>query len=178
MNLTTQQIQNIVIDTGVVYVNYGEADGSERLLGPCKGGNSFLVEQEFKEIEYDGIRGKTKGMRRIIRENASLTVRLMDLSQENLKLALAGTNIDEATGAITNGKGSLSDSHYLKNIALVGTTVGGENKIITLYNPLSDNGLTMEMVDKDELAIEIIFAAHYDPVNLESPIYKIEQITA
>lgn len=175
MSLTTQQLQNIIIDTGVVYVNYGEVD--ERLLGPCKGGNSFLVEQEFKDVEYDGRRGKTKGLRRIINENASLKVRLMDLSQDNIKLALAGAKIDAITSAVTNGSRIILDSDYLKNIALVGTTAGGASKVITLYNVLSDNGLAMEMVDKDELAVELNFSAHYDPTNLESPIYKIEEIT-
>lgn len=175
MSLTTEQLQNIVIDTGVVYVNYGELD--EKILGPCKGGNSFLVEQEFKDVEYDGRRGKTKGMRRIINENASLTVRLMDLSQDNIKLALAGANIDGTTKAITNGDRTILDTEYLKNVALVGTTTGGKNKVVTLYNVLSDNGLSMEMVDKDELAVEIIFSAHYDPSDLASPIYKIEEVT-
>ncbi|MTI46664.1 hypothetical protein [Sporosalibacterium faouarense] len=174
MSLSTEQLQNIVIDTGVVYVNYEETD--EKMLGPCKGGNTFLVEQEFKEVEYDGRRGKTKGLRRIINENASLTVRLMDLSQENIKMALAGSNLDEATSAITNGDRTISDSDYLKNIALVGTTTGGKTKVITLFNALSDNGLNMEMVDKDELAVELHFSAHYDPANLESPIYKIEDV--
>lgn len=176
MSLTTAQLQNIIIDTGVVYVNYGEVD--EKLLGPCKGGNSFVVEQEFKEVEYDGRRGKTKGFRRIINENAALTVRLMDLSQDNIMLALAGANIDGTTSAITNGDRTILDTEYLKNIALVGTTTGGASKVITLYNVLSDNGLTMELVDKDELAVELHFSAHYDPTNLASPIYKIEEVVA
>ena len=86
--LTVEQIKNIIIDTGVVYVNYGEI--GERILAPVRGGNQFLVERTIRDIEFDGRRGKTKGMRRIIEENAKLVVGLMDFSMDNLALALAG----------------------------------------------------------------------------------------
>jgi len=92
--LTTEQIENIVIDTGVVYIDYGEV--GERILAPVRGGNQFLVERTFKEIEYDGRKGKTKGMRRIVEENAKLVVALMDLSMDNLALMLAGATYGNA----------------------------------------------------------------------------------
>jgi len=92
--LTTEQIENIVIDAGVVYINYGEI--GERILAPTRGGNGFVVERTIKDILYDGRKGKTKGMRRIIEENAKLTVALMDLSMDNLALALAGATFSNA----------------------------------------------------------------------------------
>jgi len=92
--LTTEQIENIVIDTGVVYVNYGEE--GERILAPVRGGNQFLVERTIRDIEFDGRRGKTKGMRRIVEENAKLVVGLMDISMDNLALALAGATYGNA----------------------------------------------------------------------------------
>ncbi|MDW7673180.1 MAG: hypothetical protein SCK28_01465 [Bacillota bacterium] len=173
-NLTVEQIENIVIDTGVVYINYGELD--ERMLAPTRGGNNFVVEQEIKIIERDGARGKEKGLRRVIREDATLTVNLMDLSQENIKLALAGAVMDPTTKAITNGNGEIPDTDYLKNITLLGETLSGEYKVITLYNALSDNGLSINMTDKNESVVQLQFAAHYDPANLTQNIYKIEQL--
>lgn len=173
-NLTTEQIENIVIDCGVVYKNYGEID--EVILAPTKGGNSFVVEQEYKNIERDGARGKEKGLRRIIREDATLTVKLMGLSQDNLKLALAGAVKNVATGAITNGDGSIPDTDYLKNITLIGDTLGGDTKVITIYNALGDNGLSIEMTDKEESVVEIAFSANYNPSDLSEPIYKIEEV--
>jgi len=92
--LTTEQIQNIVIDTGVVYVNYGEE--GERILAPVRGGNQFLVERTIRDIEFDGRRGKTKGLRRITEENAKLVVALMDMSMDNLALMLAGATYGDA----------------------------------------------------------------------------------
>lgn len=92
--LTVEQIQNIVIDTGVVYVNYGEI--GERILAPVRGGNQFLVERTIRDIEFDGRRGKTKGLRRIIEENAKLVVGLMDISMANIALALSGATYGNA----------------------------------------------------------------------------------
>lgn len=94
VNLTQDQIENIVIDTGVVYVNYEEV--GERILAPVRGENQFLVERTIRDIEFAGRRGKTKGLRRIIEENAKLVVNLMDLSMDNLALALSGATYGNA----------------------------------------------------------------------------------
>jgi hypothetical protein len=94
VNLTQEQIENIVIDTGVVYVNYDEV--GEHILAPVRGENQFLVERAFRDIEFAGRRGKTKGLRRITEENAKLVVNLMDLSMENLSLALSGATYGNA----------------------------------------------------------------------------------
>ena len=173
-NLTLAQIENIVIDAGVVYINYGEGE-TERMLAPTRGGNTFVVEQEIKTIERDGSRGKEKGLRRIITENATLTVQLLNLSQENLKLALPGADLSVG-GVITNGDGSILDTDYLTNITLIGETMKGETKVITLYNALADNGLSVSMTAKEESVVELQFSAHYDPTDLSSPIYKIEEV--
>lgn len=173
-NLTVEQVASVVMDSGLVYVNYGETD--EKELAPLKGGSTFVVEQEIKDIEFDGQKGKTKGMRRVISENAYATVNLMGLSQENIKLALAGATMNATTKAITNGDGTIAESEYLKNITIICKTMGDKYKVITLYNALSDNGLSLSTVDKEESVVALNFSAHYDPVNLASPIYKIEEV--
>lgn len=86
--VTADTVKNLVLDAGVVYVNYGVV--GERLLGATTGGNTFVVEREVRVIEVDGVKGKTKGLRRIVTEDASLVVRLKEMSTENLVLALAG----------------------------------------------------------------------------------------
>lgn len=174
MSFTTAQIENIVIDAGAVYLNYGlgEAAG-ERILAPTMGGNSFSVEQEIKEIEVDGIKGKTKNLRRIITENASLSVNLADLSLENLKVALPGTTLASSTLTST---GNIADTDYISNVALVGETMKGEYKVIIIYNALADNGLSIEMTDKEETSVEVQFSAHYDPTDLTAPLYEVKDV--
>ena len=175
--LTSEQIENVVIGTGVVYYKY--ATGTETLLAPTRGGNAFVVQREFKNIERDGARGKEKGLRWIIEENATLTVNLMDLSQDNLKLALPGAVKDGATSDIEAGaSGRIPATDYLEYVKIVGETLKGDVKVITLYNTIGDNGLEMNTLDRDETVVSIEFAAHWDPTDKTKKPYKIEQASA
>jgi hypothetical protein len=173
MELTTAQIENILLDTGVVYVNYGVA--GERILAPTRGGNTFVVEQEVRVIERDGALGKEKGLRRVIKEDATMTVRLMDMSIANLQMALRGATAT-ATKITSTTDGSIATSEYLDNITLIGTDMEGKNKIITLFNAMSDNGLSVEMADKDEAVVEVVFAGHRDPTDATQALYTIEEV--
>lgn len=169
--LTVEQIERVVIDAGVVYINYGESD--ERVLAPCKGDNTFEVEREVREIEANSLKGKTKGMRRIISENASLEVNLMDLSIENLQMALPGSEI--VAGELINGW-KIKDSDYIKSVTILGEDMGGKFKKITVFNALVDENLSVAFVEDDESAIAIKFAAHYDPADKTDSLYKISEI--
>lgn len=171
-SITTAQIENIMLDTGVVYLDYGLA--GERILAPTRGGNSFVVEQDIRVIERDGALGKEKGLRRVIKEDATLTVKLMDMSIANLKMALAGSTAT-STKVTSTLDGTIQASEYFSNITLIGTDMEGKNKIITLNNPLIDNGLSIEMSDKDEAVLEVVFAGHRDPTDAATPLYTIEE---
>jgi hypothetical protein len=178
--ITADTVKNMLLDAGAVYVNYGEVD--ERLIGATSGGNSFTVEREIKEIEIDGARGKVKGARRIITENASLTINLLEMSVENFKMALTAADVsdvmdDTGTTKIADKiqpRGQILDSDYLKNVALV-TTVSGTDQpcVIILYNVLADDEIELELEDKEEGKPEIVLSAHYDPANLSQVPYEI-----
>ena len=94
--VTSETVKRLILDAGVVYKNYGTED---ILLGATEGGNNFVVEREIREIPADGLRGKTKGFRRIISENAHITTNLKEWSRDNFLLALAGTEADDPTTA-------------------------------------------------------------------------------
>lgn len=171
--MTKEQIESVVLDNAIIMLNYGEVD--ERLLAPCKGGVTCVVEQEIRQIERDGARGKEKGLRRIIEENATITASTIDISIENIKLALAGAT-DNGNGGLRNGTGNgiIKDLDYLKNVTAIGTNAKGESVIFTIYNALADNGLNMQYNDKDEMAVELAFSAHYNVTDVDEPLYNIE----
>ena len=174
-NVTTAQIANVLIDTGVVYLDYGL--GTQRILAPTRGGNSFVVEQDVKVIERDGAMGKEKGLRRVIKEDATLTVKFMDMSISNLKMALAGSTAT-ATKVTNTVDGAILDTEYFTNVTLVGTDMAGKSKVITLFKALADNGLSVEMADKDESVVEVVFSGHRDPTDNTSPLYTIEELSS
>lgn len=151
-------------------------------MGATSGGNSFTVEREIKVIEVDGAKGKVKGLRRITEHNASLTVNLIEMSAENLKLALTAADLSDVmdqSGTVKIAdkvapRDKILDSDYIKNIALV-ATVSGTNEpcVIILYNALADDEIELELEDKEEGVLEVVFSAHYDPANLDQVPYEI-----
>lgn len=167
MALIAGQVNKILLDTGVVYIN-------SSMLSPCEGDNSFVVDVEYRDIPYNGSAGKTKGLKRILRENATLTVHPKGLTQTILKHALPGADLDGAAIESGGGRKVIELTEYIDEVVLVGDTKDGNTKVITLYNALADNGLSMTLSEDAETILELAFAAHYDPDDLTSPIYRIE----
>lgn len=168
---TVEQIEKIVIDAGVVYFNYGLAN--EKLLAPARGDNTFNVEAEIREVELNGLKGKTKGLRRKISENATLEVNMVELSLENLKLALPGSRI--VGSELTNGW-EIKDVDYIDNVTLIGKDMGGAYKKITIYNALMDESLSFAMNEKDESVLTLTLSAHYDPADEADKLWTITDL--
>ncbi len=175
-HIKSENLEHIVIDAGVVYLNYG-VEGKEKLLAPCKGDNAFSVEAEIREIEANGLKGKTKGLRRKIREEASLTVNLMDLSLDNLKSMLPGSK--KSATSLKHGW-KIEDEDYIDNVTIIGEELGGGFKKITIYNALSDEPTEVTLIEDDETAVAITFSAHFDlddGCENEADFWEIEDLT-
>lgn len=180
MTVTSTTVKNMILDAGVVYLNYGIA--GERILGATSGGNTFTVEREIREIEVDGVKGKVKGLRRLITENAMLETNLKEMSAANIQLAIAGaTKTDVLAGdGITKthdeikSSGDIENADYQTNVALV-AKVSGTNTpvVIILDNALSDGNFVIGATDKDEVTVPVTFSAHYDPVNINKVPFAI-----
>lgn len=173
-NLTTQQIENIQIDYGLVYMDYGEA--TQQLLGPTKGGAEFSATKNIRDIEYDGALGKSKGMQVIDAINAMLKFGLMDTSLEMLALALP--QADLAAGVISNGIGGvIAASKYLTNITMFAKTVGGDYKKITLFNAMNEADFVLAAGPKAEGVVNLEVHAHWDPTDVSAgSLYTIEDV--
>ncbi len=167
MALITGQVEKIMLDTGVLYIN-------SNMVSPCEGDNVFTVDIEYRDIPYNGMAGKTKSLKRILRENATLTVHPKGLTQSMLKYALPGADLSGSDIQSGGGRKIIADASYIDDVVLVGDTKDGLTKIITIYNALADNGLTLTCSEDSEVILELIFAAHYDPTDLAAIIYEIE----
>lgn len=181
MALTTQQIENIQIDHGLIYVNYGDTD--ERLIGPTRGGAQFVASKTIRDIEYDGRMGKTKGLQVVDEINAQLTFSLMDTSLENLALAMPHAEYDEVQKVISSGTGGIIPaSKYLKNITMFAKCAGGKYKKITLFNAMNEGDFTLNTQPKSEGVVPFEVYAHWDPTAGTHPaageLYKIEEVDA
>ena len=98
IRLTKAQTEKIQIDEGIVVLDLGET--SEKVLGPTRGGAEFTATPTIRDIEYDGRKGKTKGVQVKDGEDVLLKVASLDCSQEVLKLAIPNSKLEQTTKEI------------------------------------------------------------------------------
>ena len=174
-NLTKKQVENIQIDEGLVFVDYGEA--TERKLAPTRGGGEFSATASIRNIEFDGRSGATAGTQVIEEQEAILKVVSLCMSQEELLFAMpfARKQGEGDEMVIKNPKcGIIPESAYCKNITMFAKLVSGKYKKITIYNPMSENGLTVKAAPKAEGEISLEIRAHYTIDDLNGDLWEVK----
>ena len=176
--ITTETVDKFFVDAGAVYINLGEDD--ERLLGATRGGNSFVLEQDVYEAEIDGSPGALKGARRIVEVRPRLTTNLIELSAENIRMAIAGSDMaafpddSAATHDVITRRRNIIAADYVKNIALVGTISGADEPIIILLkNALQDENFEIGTENRGESVVSLQFTGHFDPANMGEEPWEI-----
>lgn len=178
--LTTETVNRFLINAGALYVNLGLPD--ERLLGATRDGVTMTIEQDVAEIEVDGTKGPFMGGRRILEVRPRLEVTILEMTPENFKLVLAGSDTADYTEegatapthtAITRNRG-IQMSDYVSNIAVVGTLSGSnENFIGIIYNALQDDDFEIETDPTGEAGLSATFTGHFDPANMDQEPWEI-----
>jgi len=175
VKLKQEQIENIQIDYGIVILNYGEPD-AER-LGPTKGGAEFSATKNIRDIEFDGQRGKTKGLQVIDEMNAMLKFSILDTRLTTLAKVMPQADYDETNQIIKNSKGgAIPASKYVKNITMFSKVMKGGYKKITLYNAMNESDFVLSSAPKAEGEIALEVYAHWDPLEVSDDLYDIEDI--
>ena len=178
--LTKEMVENIQIDHGILFKNYGLEN--QTLIGPTRGGGNFKVERTYRNIEHDGEKGDTMGLVSVDDENATLTVKSLNASLNTFADKLPGAKItsDPVSNKVTkieSGKlGVISEDCYIDNVTLFGQKVGGNFVKITIKRALDKNGLAFSAVQKAEEEIELALKAHHKYDDSEDSIYSIEDV--
>ena len=177
--LTKTQIENIQIDHGLVFVNYGETN--QQQLGPTRGGGEFTVTKNIRDIEFDGRKGKTMGLQVVDAIDAQLKLNHLDASLETLQLAMPYANLSLDGEKITCGGGAVGiipEGAYLKNVTMFAKVVGGGYKKIALYNAMSEADFTLTAAPKGEGEMPLEVYAHWDPQDDSADLYEIEDVAS
>lgn len=175
--LTQDQIENIQIDYGVLYVNFGEV--GEKLLGPTRGGGTFDVKATRQEIEHDWKRGKEKGMSIITDINAMLSVTVIDTSIDMLEIAMPFlTRTGDVLSCKSSAIGVIPESAYLKNITEFCKLVSGEYKKITLYNAMNEKDFSLAAKAKSQGEVALEMSANWDPKDTTQDLYDIQDVAS
>lgn len=175
-NITTAQKESIMLDSAVLFADYGLA--TQREIGITKGGVEFNVSENVRDIEYDGRRGKTKGMQVVDEINAYLKCSTLELSNDNI-LATLGAASETGTIISNTACGLIASTRYLNNVTAFGyMNKTGAFKKITLKNAAAFNGgMTIKTTDKGEATIDLQFNANWNPEDMTETIYSIEDDT-
>jgi len=171
--VTVESYRRMVIDAGAVYKNYGET--GELLLGATRGGNTFTIETEYREMPVDGAKGPVKGSRRITRVNAKIVANFVEFTETILGLALPGSAsaVDGDYTVITRAL-TLALSDYNTNIAIVGEVAGSNDPVVCIIeNVIADGNLEIALADNEEAVAAVTFTAHFDPDALDAEPWEI-----
>ena len=159
--ITTNSHQRILMGPGAVYIG----TAGTQLLGATEGGNVLEINRTFMDIRPDGSKGRVKGYRYLESAEYKLTVRLMEVTEQNLTYALAGASL--ASHVISLGE--ISSTTYIDKITIAaeikGVTASTEASEVKceMTNCLVEGPLTINLPENGNSTIELVFQAHYDP---------------
>jgi len=174
IGFTPNTPNNLMIDAGAIYKNYGLAN--EALIGATSGGNEFDIKVITRDVKVDGLKGTVKGLTRVISTDVTLKVNLLELTTDIIKMALMGV-VDTATNVgydTITGKTYIDLTDYIDNIAIVGKLSGSlKPVIIILKNVLSSDGIKFASKDSADNILPVTFTASIDPNNPTVSPYEI-----
>lgn len=175
---TNKTSEHYVINAATVYTGVKFEDGgfTGDLHGATSGGVTLTIEQEYRDIEVDGVMHvKVKGNKVLESANATITTNMKEITAETIRRALNGSITDASDKEAPEGykviksKRYLEDSDYLENIAIAGRLSGTNQPVVAILdNALCTSGLEMGTEDNNEAVIEQVYEAHATEEQLNS----------
>jgi hypothetical protein len=180
--ITKETVKRLVLDAGVVYRNWSNPN-TRQVLGACRGGNQFVVNTDVRDMEFDGTASLVEGSRRIIKTHASLTVNLVEINKDLLKMAVVGSSYGTSIDATDEAGVAITGENYYKikrvltktiedfdyeDIAIVAEYSGTKAPVVCgLTKALANGNLDLKFTDADEGVLTIEFTGFADADNPE-----------
>ena len=136
---------------------------SENGLGMTRGGNEFVTDAEQRQIEFDGSRLRFVGDFVKDTVHPRISTSLIEFSEENIRRIIP-SSITEVNGFRTSitERIRVDAGDYMKSLSWVRNRSDGSIQIITLFNALNTESVTIPGDDKNEAAMAVSFAAFVD----------------
>jgi hypothetical protein len=164
----------LLLDAGVLFKNYDPdtdnydtAKAAGKCLGATQGGSEFSAKPTFRRMEIDGVHTRTKGDTLIDGWEVYLKTKLIEITEDTLKMAL-GVG-DSAASNVTGyneitGRDTIKDEDFIENITFLGNILGTNQPIILqVINAFHEGGLTITAADKNNVGVECQFFGYNDP---------------
>lgn len=173
--ITTNTSSRLVLDSGAFYLNRDE--GGQALIGATRGGATFTIEQDVREIEVDGALGPVKNLRRIVRSVPRLTVTLLEMTLGQFKRALPAATSSAAApfDDITRATNAIAAADYLTNVAIVAEMANKTNPVVVkVKNALFIGPFALTTTDQDEGTLPLEAEGHYLDSDLDTEPWEIK----
>lgn len=153
-----------------ILLGYGIFTVGDQPVGLTRGGGSFVVETEYREVEADGDKGVVKGRVVIDRQDAKLTVNALSMfSAEEMKKFYPAL---ESTEGTVKSDLTIKESDYI-SVKWAGKTMGGEKVTITLDNAINLENIDLTLEDKNEVVPELTYTAAYLEDARDTPNWSV-----
>jgi len=176
--ITSDTYKRLIIDSGAVYKDFTDLANPGTRVGATRGGSTFTIEQEIKDMAVDGAKGPVKGSRRITKVNVKLVCNFIEHSADLWEMALPGseyaadfaTTIAPVDSDHVEFRRSLEIalSDYIDNVVLIGQITGTNQAVVCgIKNALADGNFEMAFTDSEETGLSVQLTGHFDPDNLD-----------
>lgn len=179
--LRRETYKNLVLNGGVFMVDfdvsgYSTADAlkaalataitdGSKLLGATRGGGSFVITRDSRQVEADGARSRFKGGTIIDAADAYISTTIIEITPEHIKDVLGNADIDDdVPGHVeVTIRTAIDDGDYLPNVVWIGDTSEGY-MAIELFNALNTADFNLTWADKNEATANVEYHAHQEGV--------------
>lgn len=148
-----------------ILLGYGVVSVGATPIGLTRGGSSFTVEREYREIEADGDLGPVMGRIAIDREVAKLTVNALELF-DSTKMLKYFPGMAVTAGKLTSTLKIIAGDH--SDVTWSGKTIDGKTVVITIEDAINMGNLEWTLEDKNEVVPSLEFTATYTEATRDS----------
>lgn len=136
-------------------------------LGATRGGGTFTISREMRQVEADGIRYRFVGDTFVDSADAYISTTLLELGTPAILGKAMGTATITTSGAkqLMKLRTRIADEDYLQNLCWVGDIADGGFVIIHLLNAIQTTDLTITYTDKGEATLPVEFHAYQSSVD-------------
>lgn len=137
-----------------------------KCLGATRGGGSFNVTRDMRQVEADGVRYRFKGDTFVDSADAYISATLLELGEPTvLKRAMGSAEATTTSGkTLLKMRTRIQSADYLSNLCWVGDIADGGFIIIHLANALNTTDLAITFTDKGEATLPVEFHAFQSSV--------------
>ena len=184
-NITTplrrDTFKSLQLNAGVFLVNFdlsSYSDAAElktalnaaivagtNLLGATRGGGTFTITRDIRQVEVDGARFRFVGGEIVDSADAYLSSTLIEITPAHLKKVIG--NCDVTTSGLKSVltlRTAFEEDDYLQNAVWIGDTSEGF-VCIELKNALNTADFTFTFADKNEGTVNVEYHAHQGDVS-------------